>query len=303
MNESRALQGRAALVTGAARGIGRAEALALAAAGAAVVVNDILTVDSPGAVDDVVATIRDSGGRAVGAVGSVANWDVAAGLVHTAAAEFGGLDIVVNNAGIVRHQLIEDISEADFDAIVSVNLKGTFAVCKHAIPLLRQSQHGRIINTCSNQWAAPISNAHYAASKGGVVSLTYDLANELLHDGITANAIAPFAATEMTRDVAERDAEDLARGTMSERRMRVKEERTPPEFVPPIVTYLASDAAADVTGCVFRAGGGKIGRYTHPVEASSIFRDELTGPWTFPELVDLLPRSLLRGYSRAPHLS
>jgi NAD(P)-dependent dehydrogenase (short-subunit alcohol dehydrogenase family) len=121
--------------------------------------------------------------------------NAAAHVVRTAVEQFGRLDIVVNNAGIVRHQLIEDAAEDDFDSIIAVNLKGTFAMCRHAIPVLGQNGSGRIINTASNRWAAPLGNAHYTASKGGVVSLTYDLAWEVQHDGITVNAIAPFAAT------------------------------------------------------------------------------------------------------------
>jgi NAD(P)-dependent dehydrogenase (short-subunit alcohol dehydrogenase family) len=303
----RPLEGRVAIVTGAGRGIGRSEALALAAAGAAVVINDVGgsfggVGQDAGPAHDVVAEIEAAGGQAVPSVESVSDWEGAERIVATAVERFGRLDILVNNAGIVRHQLIEEITEDDVDAVLQVNLKGTFALCRHAVPVLRRQGGGRIINTASNQWAAPIGNAHYAASKGGVVSLTYDLAWELQHEHITVNAVAPFAATRMTAEAGKRDEQSRARGTMSERRLRAKEERAEPDMVAPIVVYLATDEAAHVTGCVFRAGGGKVGMYSHPTEVRAIFRDQATGPWPVGELVELLPKTVLRGETTAPHI-
>jgi NAD(P)-dependent dehydrogenase (short-subunit alcohol dehydrogenase family) len=234
---------------------------------------------------------------------SVAAWASAERIVGTAVETFGRLDIVVNNAGIVRHQMIEDIGEEDFDVTIAANLKGTFAICRHAVPVMRASGYGRIINTASNQWAAPLGNAHYAASKGGVTSLTYDLAFELQHDGITVNAIAPFALTRMTADASERDANLQAQGIMSSTRAAVKEARADPAMAAPMVVYLASEAAAGISGRVFRVGGNKVGLYGHPTEVRSIFRDESTGPWPYEELESLLPRTILaNGEGRAPHL-
>ncbi|HEY3480641.1 MAG TPA: SDR family NAD(P)-dependent oxidoreductase [Amycolatopsis sp.] len=301
------LDGRVAIVTGAGRGIGRGEALALAAAGAQVVVND-LGVDPDGAgaavgpADEVVAAIRAAGGEAVASYESVADWAGAARVVATAVEAFGRLDVLVNNAAVVRQHKIEDATEADFDVMVDVNLKGTFAMCRHAIPVLRRQGGGRIVNTTSNQWAAPLGNAEYALSKGGVTSLTYALAWELQNDGITVNAVAPFALTRMTADQAQRDAARIAEGVMSERRARAKEPRADAALVAPIVVYLASDGAADVTGRVFRAGGGKIGMYSHPVETRTIFRDENAGPWPHEELAELLPRTVLATDTKAPHI-
>jgi NAD(P)-dependent dehydrogenase (short-subunit alcohol dehydrogenase family) len=301
------LAGRVAIVTGAGRGVGRAEAIALATAGARLVVNDPgVGPDglgpATGPADEVVQAIRDAGGEAVASYESVADWDGAGRIVEAALSAFGRLDIVVNNAGIVRQQKLDEIREEDIDITLAVNLKGTMAVCLHAIPALRTGGYGRIINTTSNQWAAPLGNAHYVASKGGVTSFTYDLALELRHDGITVNAIAPFAATRMTFDAAQRDAALIRDGVMSERRAKAKESREDPSLVAPIVVYLASELASDVTGCVFRAGGGKIGMYSHPVETRAIFRDEGTGPWSHAELADLMPRTLLNLGSKAPHI-
>jgi NAD(P)-dependent dehydrogenase (short-subunit alcohol dehydrogenase family) len=255
-----------------------------------------------GPADEVVDAIRAAGGEAVASYESVAEWDGAGRIVEAAIDAFGGLDIVVNNAGIVRQQKLGEIREEDLDLTLAVNLKGTMAVCLHAIPTLRRAGYGRIINTTSNQWAAPLSNAHYAASKGGVTSFTYDLALELQHDAITVNAVAPFAATRMTFDAAERDAALIRDGLMSEKRTKAKEARADPDMVAPVVVYLASEEAGDVTGCVFRAGGGKIALYSHPVETRAIFRDESTGPWSYAELSDLIPRTLLNQGSKAPHI-
>ncbi|MGW0856106.1 SDR family NAD(P)-dependent oxidoreductase [Streptomyces sp. NPDC002690] len=307
MTERGPLDGRVAIVTGAGRGIGRGEAIALAAAGAKVVVNDVgVKADGIGAArgpaDEVAELIRSQGGEAVASYESVADWDGAARVVATAVETFGRLDILVNNAGIVRQHTIEEVTEEDFRLTLDVNLKGTFAMCRSAVPVLRKYGGGRIINTCSNQWAAPIGNPEYAASKGGVVSLTYELAWELDSDGITVNAIAPFALTRMTEDAKQRDAALVAAGAMSERRLKAKEARADAGMVAPIVVYLASDAAAEVTGCVFRAGGGKIGLYSHPVETRTVFRDEESGPWSYDELADLLPRTVLATTTKAPHI-
>ncbi|MSQ26886.1 MAG: SDR family oxidoreductase [Dehalococcoidia bacterium] len=302
------LAGRVAIVTGSGRGIGRGEALALAAEGAKVVVNDPgVEGDGHGGsmapADEVVAAIKAAGGEAVANYDSVADWKGAQRLVQTAVDSFGRLDIVVNNAGVVRRGFMDELTEEDFDLVVGVHLKGTFAVCRHAVPVMKAQRYGRIINTASNQFTLPKGRAAYAAAKGGIVSLTYDLAWELQNDGITVNAVAPFAATRMTAVEGGRDAELVAKGLLSQRRLRQTEARTDPAMVAPMVVYLASDHAAHVTGCVFRAGGGKIGQYCHPVEVRTIFRNEAAeGPWPVAELIDLLPRTVLSGETKAPHI-
>ena len=302
------LAGKVAIVTGAGRGIGRGEAMALAAEGAKVVVNDY-GVSSRGEdpsgepAAQVVAEIKAAGGEAVASYESVADWQAAGRIVEMALDTFGRLDILVNNAGVFRQGFMEELTEEDFDAVIGVHLKGSFATCRHAIPHMKRQQYGRIINTSSNNWTLPKGRAAYAAAKGGIVSLTYDLAWELQNDNITVNSVAPFAATREATSDTGRDDRLRAAGLLSDRRLAQTEARTDPAMVAPMVVYLASDLASHVTGLVFRAGGGKIGMFCHPVEVRTIFRNEQKdGAWTIDELRDLLPRTVLAGETKAPHI-
>ncbi len=302
------LDGRVAIVTGAGRGVGREEALALAGEGASVVVNDLGGEHDGGGyssapADEVVAEIRARGGKAVASYESVADFQAAGRITQSAIDNFGRLDILVNNAGIFRDMPFYEMTEDDWDSLISVHLKGTFNTCRHAVPIMRAQQYGRIINTASSQWRNPEGKAAYAAAKGGIVSLTYDLAWELRNDGITVNALAPMAQTRAFRAADEAHQRNLQAGLLSEERLKQVDDRPGPEFVPPIVVYLSTEFAAAVTGCVFRAGAGKIGLYTHPTETRSIFRDyKKDGPWTVEELKEILPRSVLSEGSRAPHI-
>lgn len=300
------LDGQIAIVTGAGRGIGRAEALALAAHGAKVVVNDPGverdgTGSNPDVANQTVSEIREAGGVAVANHDSVADWDGAKRLVELALAQFGGLDIVINNAGVVFFKKFEEMTEADYDRLIDINLKGTFNVCRHAIPILKRKNYGRIINTTSNQWAAPFSDSGYAAAKGGVVSLTYALAWEVQDYGITVNAVAPFASTRMLADIDKINGPLLSQGGASARRVKSQEMRTEPEYAAPIFVYLASKHAGNVTGCVFRAGGGKIGLYSHPVEQRSVYQRDPVAPWPIEDLIDVLPQTVLSGSSKPPY--
>ncbi|MCG7580601.1 SDR family oxidoreductase [Mycolicibacterium sp. OfavD-34-C] len=255
------LDGRVVIVTGAGGGIGRAHALAFAAEGARVVVNDIgVGLDgSPagggsaaqGVVDEIVA----AGGEAVTSGANVADWGQAEGLIQTAVEKFGGLDILVNNAGIVRDRMFANTSEEEFDAVTAVHLKGHFATMKHAGAYWRaKSKAGdtvdaRIINTSSGAGLqGSVGQANYSASKAGIAALTLVAAAEMGRYGVTVNAIAPSARTRMTETVfaemmSTQDAEFDAMA---------------PENVSPLVVWLGSAEAREVTGKVFEVEGGKI---------------------------------------------
>lgn len=301
------LKDKVAIVTGAGRGIGRAHALALAAEGAKVLVNDV-GAERNGAgssaepADEVAEEINRLGGQAIANHASVADFEAARGIVQSTIDQFGRLDILVNNAGVFWHFLIHEMPEAAWDRVIAVHLKGSFNMCRHAVPIMMQQRSGRIINTTSSQWRNPEGRANYGAAKGGVVSLTWDLAFELRDYGITVNAVAPFADTRRGNSPQSTQAEMLARAGLSRKKPADEQgdERATPEYVSPIVVYLASDHAAGANGLVFRAGGGKIGLYSHPTEVATICRDwRKDGPWKIDELEKLLPSTLLSGATQA----
>jgi NAD(P)-dependent dehydrogenase (short-subunit alcohol dehydrogenase family) len=236
------IDGKVAIVTGAAGGLGRAYAIALAQAGAAVVVNDISTaVATAGAV---VEDIRAHGGRALGIVESVAEADGAQRLIDETLGAFGRLDVLVNNAGIVRSRPIVEMSDDDFDAVLAVHLRGTFMCTRAALRVMCTRGGGRIINTTSGRayYGHSAGTANYAAAKGGIISLTGVTAVEGKEFGITCNAISPLARTPMS-------AQFLAGDT---------DPSLDPAAVAPLVVFLASDAAAAITGEVFRVARGEI---------------------------------------------
>ena len=302
------LKGKVAIVTGSGRGIGRAHALALAAEGARVVVNDVgVERDGSGGAqapaDEVVAQIREQGGEAAASYDSVADFQAAGRIVQTALDSFGRLDILVNNAGIFRDILFHEMSEGDWDDIIAVHLKGTFNTCRHAIPILMEQGYGRIVNTASSQWRNPEGRAAYGAAKGGIVSLTWDLAWELQNYDISVNAIAPMALTRGSANSGGYHKLVTDAG-LARNKQAYEQARPEPEFVSPMVVYLASDLARGVTGRIFRVGAGKIGIYSHPTEMRSIFRDfKKDGPWPLEELRELIPDTILASDKKAPHIS
>ncbi len=295
------LKNKVAIVTGSGRGVGRAEALALAAHGAKVVVNDL--GGDPGGVgasnspaDGVVAEIRKAGGQAVANYDSVADFKATAHLIQTAIDSFGRLDILVNNAGIIIDNPIWDMTEEEFDKVVAVHLKGTFNTCHHAVKVMRVQGSGRIINTASNQWRNPEGHVNYSAAKGGIVSLTWGVAWELNNTAITCNAIAPFADTRMHQTSEPRRGKLVEAGLMKAERFEQVADRPGPEFVAPMVVYLASDYASKITGQIFRCGAGKIAVYSHPGEVKGIYKNfKKDGAWTTEELKDLVPGALMPG--------
>jgi NAD(P)-dependent dehydrogenase (short-subunit alcohol dehydrogenase family) len=265
------VDGRVVIVTGAGRGIGRAHALAFAAEGARVVVNDIgvaldgTVPEKPGAAQAatsapspahaVVEEIKAAGGKAVVNGNDVVDWDGAAHLIQSAVDTFGRLDVLVNNAGFIRDRMLANTSEEEWDAVVRVHLKGHFATMRHAAGYWRglvkagQQVDARIINTSSAAGLqGSVGQGNYSAAKAGIAALTLVGAAELGRYGITVNAIAPVARTRMTEAVF---AETMAEPDNGFDAMA-------PENVSPLVVWLGSAESRDVTGKVFEVEGGLI---------------------------------------------
>jgi len=290
------LAGLAAIVTGAGRGLGRAEALELARLGAAVVVNDFGQPGRDGSgeasaapAEEVAAEIRASGGRAVAHTGDVADHEHARALVELAVAEFGKLDILVNNAGILRDRMVFSMSEDEWDSVVRVHLKGHFNTTHFASVHWRTRSkaadgpvYGRIVNTSSEAFlAGSAGQPNYAAAKGGIVGLTTSTAPALAKYGVTANVICPRARTRMTEDV-------FAAHSPSRSGAEPDEGLDPlaPEHVAPLVGYLASPAAAHVNGQLLVVHGGMVAIVERPQVAAKF--DTKQDVFTYEELDALL---------------
>ncbi|MGE0320987.1 MAG: SDR family oxidoreductase [Polyangiaceae bacterium] len=254
------LEGKVAIVTGAGRGIGRAHALELARQGAKVLVNDLGTSgDGQGAGSEpaqaVVKEIEALGGEAASNGADVADFEQAQAMIQQAVDQLGGLHIVVNNAGFLRDRMFVSTSEAEWDAVIRVHLKGHFAPARHAAEYWRglskagKPVSGRIINTSSGAGLqGSVGQGTYSAAKAGIAALTLVQAAELGRYGITANAIAPAARTRMTEAVF---ADMMKKPDAGFDKMA-------PENISPLVAWLASDEAGDVTGRVFEISGGEI---------------------------------------------
>ena len=252
---SKLCEGRIAIVTGAGRGIGREHALSLAAHGAKVVVNDLGgNVDGSGGdlspAEQVVQEIKGMGGEAVANGDSVSSWEGAQRLVNTAIETFGDLHAVINNAGILRDRMLTNMTEEEWDAVINVHLKGTFAPSRWAAAYWREQAKagkpvdGRIINTTSVSgiYGNP-GQTNYGAAKAGIAAFTNIAALELARYGVTVNAVAPVALTRMTEGLGP------APETEEEREMRS------PRWIAPIATWLSSSESKDITGRVFEVSG------------------------------------------------
>jgi NAD(P)-dependent dehydrogenase (short-subunit alcohol dehydrogenase family) len=247
--------GRICIVTGAGRGIGRQHALTLAAAGATVIVNDVGshvdgTASSENPADEVVAEIRDFGGVAEPNGDDISTWEGAQAVVNQALESFGGLHVVVNNAGILRDRMLVNMTEEEWDAVIRVHLKGTFNCTRWASSYWREQakagvvNDARIVNTTSGSglFGTP-GQANYGAAKAAIAGLTIIAAMELARYGVTVNAISPIALTRMT------DGLELTAGDQTE------QDKVDPRWVSPVVAWLASVQSSDVTGRVFQTSG------------------------------------------------
>ncbi|MFG3208515.1 SDR family oxidoreductase [Streptomyces tendae] len=272
------LNGKVAVVTGSGRGLGRAYAEALAAAGACVVVND---VDAE-VVDAAVAAITEAGGKAAGVVAAVGDSEAAELLTETAVREFGRLDVLVTNAGILRDRVLWKMTDDDFDAVVKVHLRGTFTCARAAAVRMReQGEGGRIVLISSPAGQrGNFGQTNYAAAKAGIVAMARTWAMELSRAGITVNAVVPVAATEMTKTVpafgpvieeAERTGAPLPEW------LRKDEGLGTVEDVASLITFLASDGSKDVTGQAIGIGGDRLALWSHPAEKAVAFAD---GGWS-----------------------
>jgi NAD(P)-dependent dehydrogenase (short-subunit alcohol dehydrogenase family) len=269
------LEGRVAIVTGSGRGIGAGVARLLAREGASVVVNDLgvaLDGSNPDSTpaQGVVDAIKAAGGQAVANYNDIAELDSAEQLIRQAIDTFGKLDVLVNVAGILRDRMIFNMSEQEWDAVIRVHLKGTFNTTRHASAYWREQRnregHFRLINFTSGSGlhGAP-GQPNYAAAKMGIVGFTYSCANALARYGVTANAIAPGAATRMTESIPD-----------ERRRSPQDGDERAPENVAPAVAFLASEGADWCTGQVISARGYEIGLYSKPQLLSQLVG---TGPW------------------------
>jgi len=284
------LDGKVAAVTGGGRGIGREVSRALARQGAAVVVNDLgVSVagqqETISPADDVAKEIKAAGGTASSNHLDISTPEGGEGLVNQAIKEFGKLDILVNVAGILRDRMIFNMTIEEWDAVIKVHLRGHFFTMRPATAHMREHKFGRIINFSSNAAQGSPGQPNYAAAKAGILGLTYSTANAMQKYGVTCNAIWPGAATRMTDSIpagrmpgAGLITSATAAGTTMD-----------PANVPPIIVYLCSDEAAEITGQCFGASGYRITRYTHMRPERVLINN---GPWDVEDVFKLFKQTL-----------
>ncbi|MCT1863903.1 short-chain dehydrogenase [Dietzia sp. HMSC21D01] len=287
--------GRVVIVTGAGRGIGREHALAFAAEGAKVVVNDLgagldgsNVGESP--AEQVVAEIKAAGGDAVVNGNDISSWEGARELVQQAIDTFGGLDVLVNNAGFLRDKMLVGMGEQDWDNVINVHLKGHFALLRHAAEYWRaeskagRPRQARVINTSSGAGLfGSVGQGNYATAKAGIALLTIQTAAEMKGYGVTANAIAPAARTRMTTSAGEGMASQMAApedGSF---------DAMDPANISPLVVWLGSEESAQVTGRVFEVEGGKVTVCDGWQRAAS---EDKGAKWEPAELGSVVPRLL-----------
>jgi 3-oxoacyl-[acyl-carrier protein] reductase len=283
------LAGRGAVVSGGSRGIGRAVAELLCRQGAGVVVNG----RDEGAVRETVAAIGAFGGHATAVVGSADDQRIAGALVDECVSAFGALDILINCAGVAEPpgSSILTISPEEFDRLMGAHLGTAFHTCRAAAPVMAGQGHGAIINTSSVAFLGDYGGTGYPAGKGAVNALTMAIAAELRAYDVRANVVCPGARTRLSIGIEyENHIADLhRRGLLDEAMMRASLDSAPAAFAAPMYAYLSSDLARDVTGQVFVAAGGFVGRFDRPTPRVLGYRDHHHAqPWSLDELHELI---------------
>jgi NAD(P)-dependent dehydrogenase (short-subunit alcohol dehydrogenase family) len=295
----RRLEGKVAVITGAGRGIGRGIAVMMAQEGARVVVNDPGvgpdgTGHDDGPADQVVAEITSAGGAAIANYDTVATGDGGEGIIKSALDKWGRIDVLVNNAGILRDRMIFNMAEEEWDAVIAVHLKGHFNCIKPASVVMRQQRYGRIINFSSESglWGNA-GQANYGAAKSGIAGITRVVARDLGRYGVTCNAIAPRAWTRLTATIPQ---------TRPGRPEPPADQASPianmePEKIAPMTCYLASDHAWNINGQIFHVYGGVVSLLHHPLPWRTIFKP---GMWTLDELSERIPSLLADTVNPSP---
>jgi NAD(P)-dependent dehydrogenase (short-subunit alcohol dehydrogenase family) len=292
-----------AIVTGAGRGIGRADALLLAQEGAAVVVNDAGvnpdgTGHQDGPAEQVVKEIEAGGGRAVANLDSVVDFATGGRLVEQALDVFGRLDILVNNAGILRDRMVFNMSEQEWDDVIGVHLKGTFNTTRAAAAVFRQQRSGRIVNTSSEAGTSygVAGQSNYAAAKEGIVGFTRAMARDLGRYGVTCNAVRPRASTRLTvnpmMEEARRRRAEAQGGTVEDDESAEPIATMDPAAIASLVVYLCTDDARNVNGRDFFVAGNQIGLYSLPSTEADVFTTQPI--WTVDGLAAVFQSTLGR---------
>lgn len=275
------LDGRVAIVTGSGRSLGRAYAIALAAAGAAVVVNDV----DPASAAQTVEDITTAGGRAVAVVAAVGTTETADALVDAAVSTYGRLDVLVANAGVLRDRVLWKMSDDDFDAVIATHLRGSFTCGRAAATAMRaQGEGGRIVlvGSPAGQYGS-FGQTNYAAAKAGLVAMARTWSLELARAGITVNAVVPTALSPMTATIPAYTAvyEEYLAGHGIPEAYRRDHALGTPEDVAPLIVWLASDLSGAVTGQAIGIGGDRMTLYAHPTVAVTA---DASGGWTAADI-------------------
>ena len=294
------LKGKAAVVTGGGRGIGREVALQLAREGASVVVNDPgvgrggeKTDERP--ADEVVAEIVKAGGKASANYDSVADYLKAGLMINQCIDTYGRIDILINVAGNLRERMIWNMSEDDFDAVINVHLKGHWAMSHHAIKYMRREGYGRIVNFSSDAFKGSVGQCNYSAAKAGIIGLTRSIAKETAKFGITCNALCPAADTRMMMNdaVIANQKRKLDAGLMTQQQYDRFFAGRGPEHIAPMVAYLCTDKADVINGHIFHVEKGRINSYFYGEDFKTLTNDGAL--FTVEQLIELIPATVMNG--------